>query len=59
MDPIDSKIKRDADTYTARLYDYIPVNSALIEHVRKLDGFNDKELVILKQLLIDTVAKIN
>ena len=59
MDPVSSKLKRDSDSYSVRLYDYIPVNAALIDHVRKLDGFNDTELVILKQLLVDTVAKIN
>lgn len=59
MDPVGSKLKRDSDSYTVRLYDFIPVNAALIDHVRKLDGFNDTELVILKQLLVDTVAKIN
>lgn len=59
MDPIGNKMKGTIDLHSVRLYDYIPVNAALIEHVRKLDGFNDKELVILKQLLIDTVNKIN
>lgn len=35
-----SKVKLDADTYMMRLYDFIPVNAQLIDHVRRLDGFN-------------------
>lgn len=41
-----SKIKRDADTYTMRLYDFIPVNAQLIDHVRRLDGFNVSKVVV-------------
>lgn len=44
---ISSKIKRDTDSYTVRLYDYIPVNPALIDHVRKLDGFSVSILIFL------------
>ena len=40
MDTANSKIKRDADSYTVRLFDYIPVNPQMIEQVRRLDGFN-------------------
>lgn len=45
-----SKIKRDADTYTMRLYDFIPVNPQLIEHVRRLDGFNVRLLIFVCNL---------
>ena len=51
MDPVGSKLKRDADSYTVRLYDYIPVNAALIDHVRKLDGFN----VSARLIVISTI----
>ena len=40
MDPVASKIKKDADSYAVRMFDFIPINPQMIEHVRKLDGFN-------------------
>jgi len=40
MDTANSKIKKDADSYSVRLFDYIPVNPQMIEQVRRLDGFN-------------------
>jgi hypothetical protein len=30
----------EQDQYLAKKYDFIPVSAELIEHVRRLDGFN-------------------
>ena len=59
MDTSESKLKQDAEDYKQRLYDYIPISAALIDHVRRLDGFNEEELAVLKVLMRDTVLKIN
>ena len=40
MDDSENKLQQDAFDYRKRLYDFIPINAKLIEHVRRLDGFN-------------------
>lgn len=53
------KLKQDEADYRRKLYDFIPVNSQLIDHVRRLDGFSDDELAELGTLLTDTVQRVN
>ena len=36
----ESKLQIDAETYKQKLYEFIPISPALIDHVRRLDGFN-------------------
>lgn len=45
------------DQYLSKKYDYIPISPKLIEHVRRLDGFNEEELIQLKQLLTGLAKK--
>jgi len=39
-------------------YDYIPISADLIEHVRRLDGFNEDELVKLKGMMTQVARKM-
>lgn len=55
MDSSENKFQQDEVDYRKRIYDFIPINAKLIEHVRRLDGFNDDELLVLKKLLTDTI----
>lgn len=41
-----------------RRLDYIPISATLVEHVRRIDGFNDEELVKLKGLLGQVCSKL-
>ena len=38
MDP--NPVQKDMDQYLSKKYDYIPIMPKLIEHVRRIDGFN-------------------
>ena len=38
--PTDSKLQIDSQSYKQKLYEFIPISPALIDHVRRLDGFN-------------------
>lgn len=46
MDSAENKVKQDAEDYRRRLYDFIPINPGLIDHVRRLDGFNVSTLLL-------------
>lgn len=46
------------DPYLEKKYDYIPISPKLIDHVRRLDGFNEKDLVSLRDLLTQAVRKM-
>jgi len=47
------------DDYQRQLYNFIPINAKLINHVRRIDGFNNAELIELKNLLTETARKID
>jgi hypothetical protein len=59
----------DNEQYLLKKYDYIPISAELIEHVRRLDGFNvsalkisyliqEEELIKLKSMMTQVARKM-
>jgi hypothetical protein len=40
MEATDKKLNKGAEDPRRILYDFIPINAALVDHVRRLDGFS-------------------
>jgi len=49
----------EQEQYLHKKYDYIPICAELIEHVRRLDGFNEDELLKLKALMTQVAKKMD
>jgi hypothetical protein len=49
----------EQEQFKLKKYDYIPLNPKLIDHVRRLDGFKDEDLMTLKSLLTGLARKMN
>jgi len=42
----------------AKKYDYVPISPKLIDHVRRLDAYNEQELLTLRDLLTGVAKKM-